>query len=490
MLGDRSEDSSDVRSADGRLLLPVIPETATVLGDSEPWHEALAQMKVRAVPGGERPGLVVAPRAMAAEAVALGAEHVVLEGGGALSARRAGYQVRRFLPLPGLRRPEMIVPLDRPRVARYAQRSRSGPVHGWRRLRAAAAEAAVATGVVPPDRPTLVVASRNPGPPFVLRAAATLGVGPGTDWYLWLGRGDALQRAVFSIFGPARPDPSWVVKVGRLPGVDAAFARDEAALLALPPAPAVTDHAPRFMGRASVAGLPLSAESAAVGSKLSAVMSGRDRVAALQLVDAVTDWLYDLARATCSGSDDLADEVDRLDRDIIALWAGESTGDVAQLLGAARLSPAVMQHNDVGCWNIVADPPAFTVLDWESACAHGLPLWDLMYFLVDAFAEMDRTPPAGRVDHAITLLSGRSQWSPKVFSAVRRFVSGLQVPPASVGPIVTLGWLHHGSSALRRAQRLQLAHARDDEPKRLMESLARRWLVEPDLGPGWDAWMG
>ena len=44
--------------------------------------------------------------------------------------------------------------------------------------------------------------------------------------------------------------------------------------------------------------------------------------------------------------------------------------------------PLVFQHGDPGIWNVLVTPSGnVALLDWEAAEPHGMPLWDLFYFL-------------------------------------------------------------------------------------------------------------
>ena len=147
----------------------------------------------------------------------------------------------------------------------------------------------------------------------------------------------------------------------------------------------------------------------------------------------------------------------------------------------------MLQHNDLGTWNAVwAAPGEFTVLDWESARGNGLPLWDLLYFSVDALGLLDGARTAEqRADHAVRLLRGELPASQTLFETIQRYVSELAIPAESVGPLATLCWLHHGLSHVKRGERLG---AEAQVPP--AERIAPIWLEDPLLGPGWDRWRG
>ena len=97
--------------------------------------------------------------------------------------------------------------------------------------------------------------------------------------------------------------------------------------------------------------------------------------------------------------------------------------------------PAVLQHNDLGTWNIVSDGGAdFTAVDWESANPSGLPLWDLWYFLADALRLLDGEEAADSGAFA-RLFRGEAPASPELFRWTRTAVEALAIPAQVVGKL-------------------------------------------------------
>ena len=146
----------------------------------------------------------------------------------------------------------------------------------------------------------------------------------------------------------------------------------------------------------------------------------------------------------------------------------------------------MLQHNDLGSWNVISDGQGFMAIDWESARPAGLPLWDLCYFLADALPRLEG--PADRdtyLDRTLRLFGGHSQYSALLFRWVRAAVTALAIPPVAVGPVVTLCWLHHGLSADARARALGGSAA---APLGHLAVLGSHWLADPGLGPSWSAW--
>jgi hypothetical protein len=152
--------------------------------------------------------------------------------------------------------------------------------------------------------------------------------------------------------------------------------------------------------------------------------------------------------------------------------------------------PAVLQHNDLGCWNILVEDSTFTVLDWESSVPSGLPLWDLVYFLTDALSGL--TAPENNQEkqrRMLELLRGELGTSALLFKRVAAAAAAFGVPTNAVGPIVTLGWLHHGLSADARARRGSTQGATTGAPSSAgpLQQIAGSWLSDPALGVAWAA---
>jgi hypothetical protein len=211
-------------------------------------------------------------------------------------------------------------------------------------------------------------------------------------------------------------------------------------------------------------------------------------VQGVRLVETDASWIVDAGRATAAAPQALAAELRRLAGEVLPAWRDQ--GAPADLVATLPAMPAVLQHNDLGTWNIAAGGAGFVVVDWESAREHGLPLWDLLYFLVDALARLDgaRTPEQ-RTDHSLRLLRGELPVSAVLFRWVRRAAEAAAVPPGAVGAVATLCWLSHGLSHLGRGERAdRLGAPGGTVPP--VERIAPVWLTDPRLGPGWDRWRG
>jgi hypothetical protein len=453
------------------------------------WRDGLATAGVAVDEAGASVDLVVAPSALARQAAATGAPAVLLEGrtgGGEL--RRAGYAVQRFLPLPDVERSDLILPLSTGAAARYVLETWRPAQTRAKHVRDRVFGTLIRTGVVPALRVEQVLGLRDPGPPFAVAEAGALGVPPNAAWFMVLGQGDPLARVAFHLFAPAEPEPSWLMKLGRVPAVRDSFDRDERGLkVASAAAGATAAHAPVLIGRFEADGLQASVESAATGEQLSSLIA-RDGDRARRAVEEIAAWTIEVAAETAAPTETLANERHRLRTEVLPRWLDQ--GAPSDLVDGLPELPGVLQHNDLGSWNIVVQPEGgFVAVDWESARRHGLPLWDLLYFLVDVLPLLEGARSAGqRVEEALRILRGESAASPILFRWLRRGIEAAGIPVDAVAHVATLCWLHHGLSHVSRRAAADLTErgsAADPSP---IDLLAPRWLRDPALGLGWSAW--
>lgn len=476
-----------LREADYRFLLATPPRTATIAAVLPEVSAAFVQARVELAPAGA--DVAIAPADQTAAILSGSPEAVIALGRGAARALAGRRPVlRRFITLPSSLAPHVVLPVDRPRVAAYALDTWTASVSPLRRLRTAVARAAIARGRFPELGRTLTLATRDPGAPFILRAAADLGVPAAGDWFLTLGMGDDLTRAVFQVFAPGAQRPDWIIKFARVPGYDDPFLRDERSLALAASSPVAAAHAPRFLGRFVAAGLNGSVETAAVGRRITYLLQGPGpRPAKEAVIDAVASWLLDLAQTTAVPPAELGPERERLAAEVVPAFAGQVPGDLVDRVAGV---PGVLQHNDLGCWNLITGSAGFTAVDWESARRPGLPLWDLVYFLVDALLHLEGAEaPAQREQFAARLLLGHAGVASGVlFGWLARAVRALEIPAAAVGPIVTLGWLHHGLSPVTRAALSDALSPAEQADQTFTEWMLRVWLRTPGLGAEWAAY--
>ena len=483
-----------LRAADVRFVLPHSVATATVIDEGADGAlvataDALRAAGVLCGRRAEPVDLVVAQAREAERALKVPARSYVLVGrADPRVVRRSGRAASQLLILGGSARPATLVPSASADALAYYLTTMAAPVAHGRRLRNRTAVALVRAGlpvrrfVGSPRVATVLVSDSDRGAlPHLVSAARRAGapVGAGADWVLALGRGDDLQRAVFHVLDDGRV--RWVVKFSRVRGAVAAFDRDEIGLgLARSAGEVVAAHSPSLLARLDVDGLPGSVESAAVGRPLLELLAHRPR----SLVDSIAQWIVDMGVATVEPPERLVPEQHRLASEVLPAWVAH--GAPTDLLLSLPPVPGVLQHNDLGSWNIVSDGVGFTAVDWESARAVGMPLWDLLYLLADALVRMQGPGDADTMLHrCMALFRGASPYSSTLFGWIRAAVARLGIPPEAVGPLTTLCWMHHGLSATLRRSALQGA-----PPAQLghLARLAGPWLADRDLGPTWSSW--
>lgn len=480
--------AASIRRVDARFVSPSLVRSAVVLGDLAGWREGLELVGV-AVSEDTPPDLAVAPSTLVAEAVSTGAEMVAVEGrGGGRALARAGYAVTRYLPRPRIENPTLLIALDHPDAARYAALRASGSRSGWKGARNAIAGALLKRRLLPAAAGVLTIGLRRPAPPLMLAAAGDLGVPRDAQWFMSLGRGDQLSRNVLQLFEPHSAEPSWVLKFVRMPGYRDPFERDERGLRLAESVPVAAAHAPRLLGRFEAEGLDASLETAAHGELLLRLLtSDRPPAERLGRVEEIAAWIVELGAGTRADSAALEPERERLLREVVPHWTDR--GATRELVESLPPISPVLQHNDLGSWNILVDDGSFTAVDWESARAHGLPLWDLAYFLTDALATIDRAESRGWDDYFVRLYRGELPRSRLLFRWIGRAVQAAAVPVDAVGRIVTLGWLHHGLSHFHRGVALERAKAIGYPSPPRLERVATLWLETPGLGPTWAEWQ-
>jgi hypothetical protein len=473
-----------IRLADARLLAPAPVRSVAVLGSLPGWREALQAAGIELLQ--QEPDLVVAAPELANRAAELGAPSVLVLGARSRALRRAGYLTRTLVVRRGRAGPRLFVPVDAPGAAAHALFQRVPGRSRGKQIAARLVLLALRTGLPLPGAITL--GTRKRALPAHLAAAASAGATVGDNWYLLTGEGDDLQRAVWFCFGTTGSRPLWAVKCSRVPGNVAPFDHEEGMLRALEALPApVRRHAPRFVGRVEADGLPGAVETAAAGLPLQVELR-RGGARTTAFVRAIAEWVVELGRTTALPPPALRAELDRLRTEVVRAWT--SDGAPPGLAASLGSIPAVLQHNDLGSWNILCDGRTFTVVDWESSRRAACPLWDLVYFLSDALTELARPRDNEAKQRAmLALLRGELPASAFLFERVRDAAAVMSIPRAAVGPVVTLSWLHHGLSATARARRGSAHGVATGGPSTAgpLEQIAGPWLSDPVLGVTWAA---
>jgi Phosphotransferase enzyme family len=476
---------------DPRFVLPHRVSHAVVLDGLREWAAGLASAGID-VSGRsrERPDLVVAPARLAGAARATRARSIILEGSRERALSDGTYGARRLLLRPSRDRPTLALPLDQPTAVSYALEHWSVVDRRWKRARVRTARELLSHGLFPSwASPVVTVATQEPGAPGLLAAAQDLGIPTDANWFLTFGQGDALSRNAFHVLPAVHNRPEWVLKFARVPGYSERFDNDERGLqLARDAGGAVAAHAPRLLGRFNVDGVHASLETFAVGGRLRDVLiTPGDRTDKLKLIERIGSWILELGRCTQTSPETMGPERERLRNEVVSRWTDFGVGP--ELVDDLPPLPAVAQHNDLGTWNVVVHDHDFVVVDWENVRPAASPLWDLLYFLGNAFVLLDGPyTPAQLPPRLARLFAGEAWASPRLFAWVRRAAEAAAVPSEAVGAIATLCWLSHSLSA--GAHNVDIATFAPRDPPRLhgFEGMARAWMAHPALGPGWRVW--
>lgn len=117
--------------------------------------------------------------------------------------------------------------------------------------------------------------------------------------------------------------------------------------------------------------------------------------------------------------------------------------------------PLVFQHGDPGTWNIlVRDDAKIVFIDWEATEPHGIPLWDLFYFLRTFASWVCRKQ--GRKNSLQNFEESflkPSAFSDLLLQTVRQYCSKIELDPVLIEPLFYTCWMHR---ALKESTRLSV----------------------------------
>lgn len=230
----------------------------------------------------------------------------------------------------------------------------------------------------------------DPAPPaYVRQLAEARGIDlAGFRWGLWAGGAYSSRKLLFHLFAPQQPAPAYLVKMVRDPVFNDRLENEWRALERLAALRVGEGTLPRVAFAGWHAGLAIVGETMVDGRPFRDVArwSGDDPA-----LHAGIEWLTALGTQTAqpgASPAQAAAVLDQLFAQFRAIYHLDPAHErfLSEQLDALREQagafPLVFQHGDPGTWNVIVTPdgqPAF--LDWESAEADGMPLWDLLHFL-------------------------------------------------------------------------------------------------------------
>jgi hypothetical protein len=288
---------------------------------------------------------------------------------------------------------------------------------------------------------------RADDPPAWLReVAAASGVDlTGMRWALSASGRYRSRKVLLFLLDPGASEPRYVVKLPRHPDEGGRIEREAAALVELDAVGG--DHGvdvpgPAFRGHVGRERLPVLGQTALVGAPL------RTRLADGAVVDALLGWVADLSAATAAPA--APGEVGARLEPLLDRFLAEAAPSgaerealrdaVATLAGAPRL-PLVLEHGDLGAWNVLVGPggrPA--VLDWEAAERRGMPLWDALYLVRSCAASS--AGRRGREEAVQDVVRYQGPFGGLQAKAVAGTTAALGLDRSLVGPLVLTCWMH------------------------------------------------
>jgi Phosphotransferase enzyme family len=313
-------------------------------------------------------------------------------------------------------------------------------------------------------------ASLDARPPRYLRTiAADAGVDIGAYRWGLAAHGEYTSRKVLLfLFECASSTPAYIVKMTREPALNRRLENEQRALTLL------HEHG---LGDAEllpkVAFFGHHSGLAVVGETIVAGVPFRQRTdgtAECRYLHAAVDWLTELGAATADrgatspfevaeGLDMLLDRFTKIYQIAPAQRAflGEQLGRIAS---SRQSFPLVFQHGDPGTWNMLATLAGRTAfLDWEAFERHGMPLWDLFYFMRSYGVWSARI---GGVRDSLKGFERQfmadSALGAYLVEATERYCGRSGLAPELVEPLFYTCWMHR---ALKEATRLtaeQLEH--------------------------------
>jgi hypothetical protein len=300
-------------------------------------------------------------------------------------------------------------------------------------------------------------------PPRYLRIIADkAGISIGAHRWGLAAHGEYTSRKVlFFLFEGASSAPTYIVKMTREPALNRRLENEHRALTMLEqqglsdgevlPKVAFYGHHSGLavVGETIVAGVPFRQRT--------------DGTADCRYLHAAVDWLTDLAGTTVDRSAasplQVAEGLETLLNRFCEIYQVAPAhreillGQLGRIAGNRAAFPLVFQHGDPGTWNLFATPSGRAAfLDWEAFERHGMPLWDLFYFMRSYGVGAARK--AGVRDTLKGFerqLMADTPLGAYLVASVERYCARIGLAPDLVEPLLYTCWMHR---SLKEATRL------------------------------------
>jgi hypothetical protein len=278
------------------------------------------------------------------------------------------------------------------------------------------------------------------------------------------------RKVLFFLFDGASETPAYIVKMTRDRALNPRLENEQRALTLLAErglGDRETLPGVAFFGHHG--GLAIVGETVVDGVPFRKRASGK---ADCRYLRSAVDWLIDLGGATAdtssAPSQQVAKGLETLFKRFTHIYQVTAeqreflASQIATIAASQSAFPLVFQHGDPGSWNILATPSGRAAfLDWEAFEQHGMPLWDLFYFLRSYGVWSARK--AGTHDS----LKGFSQQyladsalGALLVDVARRYCERSGLAPELVEPLFYTCWMHRSLKEAARlpANRLERGH--------------------------------
>jgi len=228
-------------------------------------------------------------------------------------------------------------------------------------------------------------------PGYLLDMARNAGIDCSGMSYGLSARGRAnSSKIIFYLFETSADKPMAVVKMTRTPEFNHRLKNEYAVLCALKKENVVdqsTYPEPLFFGHEN--DLAVLCIRAITGKPF---RTRSDGTPTCSIARGAVEWIIKLGMGSVNNNiastNDIGAALEQLFvrfKEIYALSGGQRdflARRIDCLRGSTEKCPGVFQHGDPGTWNMmVSDQGKVVVLDWEAGEPHGVPLWDLFYYV-------------------------------------------------------------------------------------------------------------
>lgn len=274
------------------------------------------------------------------------------------------------------------------------------------------------------------------------------------------------QKLLYFLFQPLAPKPIYIIKMVRDAVFNARLEREHKGLLLLQERKLMpTGTLPEIVFFGHHHDLAVVGETVIEGD----AFEDHSRFDAnCQYAHSAVDWLIDLSAFTVTSPspNNLGEAFQQLVDRFSEIYrpSPEHQAYLNDLVLRLETTPppAVFQHGDPGTWNLlVTEKNQVAFLDWENALEHGIPLWDLLYFIrsycVAAGQKSGNYGVLPAVEHYMLEDSPLADF---IVDAFQRYCQRVALAPALVEPLFFMCWVFWAvkQAALVEPIGLQTAH--------------------------------